>query len=292
MSTKVFYVSHEGHQQGPLSIDEILHKVKAGELTPLDYLFDEAKSDWVVFLEHEALASKLKEAKPKAPPKPAPEVQAEKKEVEAEEQQIEESVNELKAKGHEVSEHMVTEWYVLKGENKFGPFAYPDLIKMLQQKVVFEFDFVWHPGLSAWKRIAELSAFDSNKVKALKETLMPEISEVFFRRRHRRVTYNGTILIHDNKAVWKGHGVEISAGGAGVIMENSLLVPGQTLYLHFKPGDGVPPFNAICEVVSKKYVDGVKDKNAPIHYGLKFTSISPNTQKFLQDYTKRGEAAA
>lgn len=289
MSTKVFYVSHEGQQQGPLSVDEILTKIKAGELTPLDYLYDDVKSDWVVFLEHEVLAAKLKEAKPKAPPKPAAHAEEQTK---AEEKQIEHTVQEMKKNGHEVSEHMVTEWYVLKGENKFGPFAYPDLIKMLQQKVVFEFDFVWHPGLSAWKRIAELHAFEADKVKALKETLMPEISEVFFRRRHRRVNYNGTILIHDNKAVWKGHGVEISAGGAGVVMENSLLVPGQTLYLHFKPGDGVPPFNAICEVVSKKYVDGIKEKNAPIHYGLKFTSISPNAQKFLQDYTKRGEAAA
>lgn len=74
-------------------------------------------------------------------------------------------------------------------------------------------------------------------------------------------------------------------------MENAMVVPGQTLYLHFKPGDGVPPFNAICEVVSKQYVEGVKEKNAPIRYGLKFTSISPTTQKFLQEFAKRSEAA-
>src|SRR5690606_38372739 len=110
-------------------------------------------------------------------------------------------------------------------------------------------------------------------IKKLKSTLMPEINEVFFRRRHRRVKYGGTILVHDNKSVWKGQGVEISAGGAGVIMENSMIVPGQTLYLHFKPGDGVPPFNAVCEVVSKRFVEGVKDKNAPIRYGLKFKNI-------------------
>lgn len=286
MSSKSFYVSHEGHQQGPLSLDEIVAKVKTGELSPLDYLYDESKSDWVAFIEFGPLAQKIQEHKPKAPPKPAPD-----KELKAEEKKIEETVKKMEETGQEVNEHMVTEWYVLKGENKFGPFAYTDLIKMLQQKVVFEFDFVWYPGLSSWKRIAELEAFTDRHIQTLKETLMPEISEVFFRRRHRRVAYNGTVLVHDNKSVWKGHGVEISAGGAGVVMENSLLTPGQTLYLHFKPGDGVPPFNAICEVVSKKFVEGVKDKNAPIRYGLKFTSISPNTQKFLQDYTKRGEAA-
>lgn len=176
-------------------------------------------------------------------------------------------------------------------ENKFGPFSYPDVLKMLQQKVVFEFDFAWHPGLSTWVRIADLDPFKPDNIGKMKETLMPEISEVFFRRRHRRVRYGGTILVHDNKSVWKGKGVEISAGGAGVVMENAMVVPGQTLYLHFKPGDGVPPFNAICEVVSKQYVEGVKEKNAPIRYGLKFTSISPTTQKFLQEFAKRSEAA-
>ena len=54
----------------------------------------------------------------------------------------------------------------------------------------------------------------------------------------------------------------------------------------------MPPFNAICEVVSKKYVDGVKDKNAPIRYGLKFKEINPQAQKVLQNFSKTGAAAA
>jgi hypothetical protein len=289
MSAKSFYVSHEGHQQGPLSLDEIVAKVKAGELTPLDYLFDDAKNDWVVFLEHSALAARIQEHKPKTPPKPSPVPHA----PSAHEQQlIAKKVKEVESSGAEVKPDMVAEWFVLKGENKFGPFAYADLIKMLQQKVVYEFDFVWHTGLSGWKRIAELSCFDNGHIKKLKDTSMPDISDIFFRRRHRRVAYNGTIIIHDNKSVWKGEGVEISSGGAGVVMENSMLVPGQTLYLHFKPGDGVPPFNAICEVVSKKFVEGVKDKTAPIRYGLKFTSISPSAQKFIQEFTKQKLEAA
>lgn len=74
-------------------------------------------------------------------------------------------------------------------------------------------------------------------------------------------------------------------------MENAMVVPGQTLYLHFKPGDGVPPFNATCEVVSKQYVEGVKDKKTPIRYGLKFTTISSSAQNVLQEYSKAHEVA-
>lgn len=281
MSTSQYYVSREGKQLGPYPLNSIVEMVKKNELTMLDYLYDDKAGDWVLLMEHRELADQLKDHKPAKPPKAG--------EAAAPTPKTEVAANGKQPDGQ--PNHMVVEWYILKGENKFGPFSYTDVVKMLQNKVVFEFDFAWHPGMSTWVRVADLDPFKPDHIGKMKETLMPEISEVFFRRRHRRVRYGGTILVHDNKAVWKGKGVEISAGGAGVVMENSMVVPGQTLYLHFKPGDGVPPFNAICEVVSKQYVEGVKDKNAPIRYGLKFTSISPTTQKFLQEFAKRSEAA-
>ena len=277
-----FYVSHDGQQIGPWDLTTIVDKVKSNELTLTDYLYDEQKSDWVLLLEYPSLADKLKNLKPASAPKPGA------KPDENKQTTVQAPVTSKTASEAE----MVTEWFVLKGENKFGPFVLTDIVKMLQEKVIFEFDFAWHPGMSTWKRIADLDAFKADNIQKLKTTLMPEISEVFFRRRHRRIQYGATILVHDNNSVWKGQGVEISSGGAGVIMENSMIVPGQTLYLHFKPGDGVPPFNAVCEVVSKRFVDNVKEKNAPIRYGLKFKSINNETQKWLQDFTKRGDAAA
>jgi hypothetical protein len=274
-----YYVSHETQQLGPYSVDEIVGFVSQGTLSPLDYIYDEHKSDWILFLEHDVLSEKVKALKPKAPPR----VQEHKEESNPKIKKPSYS-NKSPANG---AEHMQHEWFVLKGENKFGPFAYTDLVKMLQQGVVFEFDFAWHAGLSGWERIAQIPSFDRDHLKQLKESSMPEISEVFFRRRYRRVKYGGTILVHDNKKVWKGTGVEISEGGAGVVMENAMVLPGQELYLHFKPGDGVPPFNAVCEVVSKQYVSDVPNPNTPVRYGLKFKTVSNDTQKFLKDYTKK-----
>lgn len=279
MAQDRFFVSHNGQQEGPFEKDIIIQKISNHELDSMDYVFDDEAQDWILVMEHALFKGACAQSKPVGAPKPKMQEEAQ------------EPIEMPKAAEGQ-PEAMVTEWYVLKGENKFGPFVYTDVVKMLQEKVVFEFDFVWNPGLSTWHRIADLEAFHPDYVAKLKTTLMPEISEVFFRRRHRRVRYGGTILVHDNNIVWKGKGVEISAGGAGVVIENAALVPGQTLYLHFKPGDGVPPFNAVCEVVSKKYVKDVKTKNAPIEYGLKFKSISANTQKFLQEFSKRGAAAA
>lgn len=284
-----YHISHEGQQQGPFEIDEILQKVKSSELTLLDFIYDEEKSDWVLLMEFPPLAMKLKDFKPKAPPAAA---QTPRPPADEDRKELHKAVVSAKSHSpHELAEHMVTEWYVLKGENKFGPFAFTDLVKMLQQKVVFEFDFAWHPGMATWKRVADLEAFDPKNIEKLKATLMPEIEEVFYRRRHRRVDYGATVLVHDNNQVWRGQGVEISAGGAGVIMENSNINPGQIIHLHFKPFDGVPPFNATCEVISKKAVEGVKDKVAPVRYGLRFKNLNEQTQKLLHTLEKISSAA-
>lgn len=286
-----YYLSHNGEQMGPMELTDIVNSVKNNKIGLLDYVFDQEKNDWVLLMEFAPLAHLLKDLKAPPPPSKAPPGAVQMNSTEPERVVVEESVKKARQHGELLPEHSITEWYVLKGENKFGPFAFNDVVKMLQQKVVFEFDFVWHPGLSSWKRIAELGAFQPESIRKLKLGNMPEIQEVFFRRRHRRMSYNGTIIVHDNKSVWKGDGMEISAGGAGVVMENSMIVPGQTLYLHFKPCDGVPPFNAVCEVVSKQFIENVKDKHTPVRYGLKFTSINPSTQQFLHELSKKSEAA-
>lgn len=288
-----FYVSHSGHQMGPFQVEDIMQQLTAGSLSPMDYVYDDVKSDWVLFIEHEALSERVKALKPKAPPKPTTAAVAH---VEAHADPAKlpsEKSHKVDVPAHippALADLMGQEWFVLKGENRFGPFAYVDVMKMLQQGVIFEFDFVWYQGLESWARIAELPAFSKDNVKTLKDTVLPELSEVFFRRRHRRVQYGATVLVHDNKSVWKGKGIEISEGGAGIVMDNALCVPGQQLFLHFKPGDGVPPFNAICEVVSKGFTGEVKDPKAPIKYGVKFKTMSPDTQKFLQDFTKKKAA--
>lgn len=265
-----FYVSHSGEQQGPFTVSEIVNKIQSKQLDLNDYCYDQSKEDWVLIAQHEAFAAALKSFAPAAPitKPPTPAI----------------TVTEKSSP--------TTEWYVLKGQNKFGPFSYQDVIRMLQEKSVFEFDYVWHSGLATWQRIAELEDYSSKKIRDLKLST-DETSEVFFRRRHARVGFISTIIIHDNKHVWKGQSLEVSAGGAGLVIENALLQPGQTLYLHFKPADGLPPFNAVCEVVSKQYVKGVKNKEAPIRYGVKFTSINSTAQKQLTDFAaKKTDRAA
>lgn len=251
-----YLVSHQGLELGPLSIDEIVNKVRAKEVELFDYVFDESKKDWILLMEFPELAEKLRTTKPPRPPQTKVDVPPSKK------AQI------LKRDAHAISE-----WFVLKGENRFGPFTYTDLVKMLQQKVVFPFDFIWHAGLSNWQRLAELEDFKPETIRELFAKTTKR-KEVFTERKFRRKEFNGRVIVHDNLSLWKAEGFEISRGGVGVSMGNSVVVPGQQVFVHFTKTDEWPSFNALCEVVSKKFVND----NSPVQYGLRFLSLSQEAQ--------------
>ncbi len=259
----LYYVSHEGKEEGPMDLLQIAEQVKAGHFAASDYLFDESKQDWVLLMEYSPLNEYFKDTKPEAPPKSQPQATA------------------------AATTPTQEEWYILKWDNRYGPFTFLDVVKMLQDKSIFEFDYVWKPSFESWQRVAEVAEFNPDKIRGLKDSVMPELSEVFFRRRHVRTKYNGSIIVHDNITVWKGESIEVSEGGAGIVMHNALVLPGQKIFLHFKPGDGVPPFNATCEVVSKQYVKGIKNKDAPVGYGIKFIEINGDVQEAIRNYTTR-----
>jgi hypothetical protein len=265
-----FFINREGQSMGPWSLAEIVKRLDKNELLPTDYLYDESKSDWVLLMEFAPVIDQIKSRKPAAPPPP--------KRAQAQYESVD-----PKAK-QEVEGTPSDEWFILKWDNRYGPFSYYEMVRMLQEKSIFEFDYAWKTGMEAWARVAEVTAFAEDKIRDLREVPNPALQEVFFRRRHMRTNYNGSIIVHDNKSVWKGESIEISEGGAGIVMNNAMVLPGQTLYVHFKAGDNVPPFNAVVEVVSKKFVKGVKDKSAPITYGVKFVRINRGVQDAIKTY--------
>lgn len=255
-----YLVSRQGHAAGPFAIDEIVDKVKAKELDMFDYIFDEAKDDWVLLMEFPAVAAKLKSNKP-----PRPNVSAT---PNASSPVTAAATTETPAKTSEGEE-----WYVLKGENRFGPFTYLDVVKMLQQKVVFPFDLTWNAKLENWRRLIELKEFQTDTIRNL-FSKSPQTKEVFASRRFPRKPFGGRVIVHDNLTIWKGEGCEISKGGVSINMSNSLVVPGQHVFVHFRQDGNWPAFNAVCEVVSKKFVND----HSPVQYGLRFLSLSQEVE--------------
>ncbi|KYG65994.1 hypothetical protein AZI86_02695 [Bdellovibrio bacteriovorus] len=256
---KQYYLSNNGTHIGPFSHETVLKKIESQENQWTDYVFDESVGEWLMLLEHPEFSMKLSD-KPVA----RPENGASMKDA-------------LKDK----------EWFILKEGNNYGPFSQLELVQMLQEKTLFEHDYIWHAKLPAWKRVAEVEEFTPEAIRVMKTTMDLDLSEIFFRRRHARASYGASLIVHNNKSVFRGQALEISAGGAGVLIDNPNLQPGQSLFLHFQPGNGVPPFNAVCQIVSKQFVKDPSSGVDPIKYGVKFTTLSQSVRETIRNFTTK-----
>ena len=121
----------------------------------------------------------------------------------------------------------------------------------------------------------------------MKECVLIELAEVCFSSSNARAFYGCSLIVDYHRTVFKGRSMEIRPGGAGILIDNPNLQPGQNLFLHFQPGDGVPPFNAVCTVVSKQTVKDTKGALDSVKYGVKFTSISQSVRESIRQFTQK-----
>lgn len=269
-------LSKNGSEMGPYQLHEVIGLITKREVELFDYIYDEDSSDWILLTEHTDVTNALKAQKPKAPPtKKTSENIAASPVASAPAPQVTPVVSNRSP--HEV------EWFIMKGESQFGPFAVRDLVRLMQEKTLFEFDFVWNASMQGWKRLAELPEFSKEKIQGLLGN--PEAKEVFFKRQHERKPFTGRVIVHNRDDFWIAEGKEISEGGMGVFVKNSLIVPGQTLYFHVEGHDGKPGFNVQGEVVSKQFVGTTRSRNQKVEYGVRFIK---ETQKKPEQLQKAG----
>jgi hypothetical protein len=242
---------------GTWTIDEIVIRLSKGELVVTDYVYVDEKMDWVGLLEFPALMNLLRKAKPSSPPPKA--------------EQSREAFSDS------------SQWFVQKGSHRFGPFTYLGVVRALQEKTVYEFDYIWKNGMENWVRLAEHEDFRPERIRQLKE--QPASSEeVFIRRQYARIPFESEVIVHDDREVWMGRSFEGSAGGSGLIIENAQLVPGQVIHLHFASSDQLPAFNALGEIVSKRFDSDVRDSKAAVAYGVRFLSIDSSVEEKVHDF--------
>lgn len=259
---------------GKFPVVEILARVERGELDPFDHVYDEAQKDWVAIIVHPVFAGhqdfwrkyqNVNVAKPgrltAAPSEAAPELED----------------------GKEA-------WFVLKGDHRFGPFDYLELVRLLQERNMNEWDFVWTKRLPRWCRAANLPEFHPATIQHLRETLSEQlggaVNEVFFRRRFARAAFEGSILIHNNQKLYRGRSIEMSAGGLSLHLAESDLKVGDTVHLHVKPSRETPAFNSACEVMSRRVLNS-GDPKSPVVYGMKFVGLEDRVKTELDGWATR-----
>jgi hypothetical protein len=258
-----YYLYKDGKQMGPLSAVEIVSRLESGQLILSDYYYDGDSEDWKMLVENPEFASSKTKAQPHGTAKPS------------------------KANVAELHH----EFFVLKGEEKYGPYSYHELVTQLQAKTLFEYDYIWNSKDEGWVRVAEHRLFRPEKIKELYGKDVQD-SEVFFRRRYMRAPYPGSVVVHNDQKVWGGEGIEVSEGGAGLFMHNPLLKPGDVVFVHFKPCEGVEPFQARAEIVHKSFMDGGLDFEKPVKYGIRFMEIGENARQGIKDFVHSKVQAA
>lgn len=186
-----------------------------------------------------------------------------------------------------------TKWYVLKSSRKYGPFGYIEMIKMMQQKALFDFDYVWTQGLPSWTPVARLDAFSAERLAYLVENGDDALRSSFVERRGPRAPVSVGLIIHNDNLLWRGRSISVSENGALILMENPLINPGQVVNIHFKRKDLTDePFNASAEVISKKISKELMHTRSCLKYAVKFLSLNEDGKGTLKAWVMSGKEAA
>jgi len=292
-------------------LEQIAQMLAANSLAVTDFVWDASAQDWVLilqFAQRPEMASLLMARKPKAPVPPSPQVGADsrlKPTTHESASEASKSTGATATAAHEklnldavqvvaveggLAESDAIEWFVMRGQQRFGPFTYLGVVRALQEKTVFEFDHVWKAGMERWVRIAEHEEFNAVAMRELMRR--QEAREVFAKRQHRRVRLENNVLVHDQRQVSPARMYEASRGGSGLLIQNATLMPGQIVNLHFSAVDGLPAFAAKGEIVSKKFTPFVRDARTPVFYGVKFVQLEPKAEAQIQAYfAKLGESS-
>lgn len=269
---RTYHVSKGEQTLGPWTMKELSQRLAKNEVAVTDFVFDEATDDWVTLMDFAPLKAFLANTRPKG----RPQKQVEEKVAPALEPRP--TLTLLTPENANTAE-----WFVQKGHDRYGPFTYLALVRAMQEKTMYGFDLVWREGMKDWMRLAEHEAFSPEAIQKLTETAK-SAPGVFLSRRFPRVRFEREILVHDNNRVWVGRAFEASAGGSGIIIENSTLMPGQTISVHFSAAEGLQAFNAVCEIVNKRYSKDVRDASSAVTYSVRFVKIETSAESKVQSF--------
>jgi len=177
------------------------------------------------------------------------------------------------------------EWHVLKGETQYGPYTYEEMIRMMQNKLVFSFDYVWSPHMESWTPMADLEEFSADRLARLVERNSNQ--EAFSRREHERVYCKLPVYVNDQQTLWEGMAENLSEGGSLILMKNPVLLPGHVVHVHFRSRNtNDVAFNCTAEILTKRLVKSRIQHDTGIHYAVKFLSISPSGGKQIETWIK------
>lgn len=182
------------------------------------------------------------------------------------------------------------QWFILRGEEKFGPFEYGSMIRLMQDNEVTDSNYVWAPHLEQWTAMGELAEFSRDRLARLVER--GDLKEAFNRRASPRAPVEIALFGHNGEIFFDGRTLSVSQHGALALLNSPLLLPGQTVQLHLRTGVLAKPILLKAEVLRKNFSRRRLNVKSGLHYALRFVDATPEQIQQLKDLvqTKAKEA--
>lgn len=176
------------------------------------------------------------------------------------------------------------EWYILRGEMKYGPYEYSALLHMIQKGELYDYNYVWAPHMESWSMLGDLQEFSKDRLARLIQT-QDHLSGAFIKRGSPRLDVDLDVYGHNEINFFDGKCLSISDNGALLLMNDPLLLPGQQVVIHFRAGEKNPQgFNVVAEVVRKNFTKQRLNVKSGLHYAVRFLQVQKSGQEQIQNW--------
>lgn len=95
------------------------------------------------------------------------------------------------------AETTLTQWYILRGEMKFGPYEYSALIHMIQTGELFDYNYVWAPHMESWMLLGDIQEFSKDRLARLIQS-QDHLSGAFIKRSSPRIDCDIDVYAHND----------------------------------------------------------------------------------------------
>ncbi len=175
-----------------------------------------------------------------------------------------------------------SKWYILRGENKYGPFEFTTMIMMIQKGELFDYNYVWAAHMEGWQPMGEVEEFSKDRLSLIIKTQDP-LSHAFSRRGADRAEVTIPIYGHNDEFFFSGQLISISVNGALVLINNPLLLPGQKIILNLGQNDvNLKSFNVLAQIVRKNFSRQRLNVKSGLNYAIKFVEAPEGGVKQIQ----------
>lgn len=169
--------------------------------------------------------------------------------------------------------HQDNGWFVLLGDQKYGPYDYKTMIHMMQSNQLMDYNYVWAEHLESWTPIHQLEEFSKDRFQLLlqKES---EYLNSFITRRNERTEVRIPLLGHNTLRFFDGELLSVSEVGALCLLNTPLVQVGDLLKLHIKANNqSEVAFNIEAEVIRKNFSKQRLNSKSGLHYAVRFNDI-------------------